>query len=161
MSKASFSLVQGLPADWGSPPEGKTYLGVNTAGQLVLKQSDGTITPLIVGGTPSLHKQTNASGIVSVAPSTPVHTEVVTLAGSARAVPVQISEDNSPADGARIFLKFIFPALAGLIVTLYSGDSTELATFTTDGVVLTGTWELYCDGGVWALQLALVPAYNQ
>lgn len=160
MSKASFSLVQGDPSEWGAPSEGKTYLGINTAGQLVLKQSDGTITPLIVGGTPSLHKQTSASGIVTVSPSTPVHTEVVTLAGSARAVPVQISEDNSPADGARVFLKFIFPAIASLDISIYSGDSTLLATFSTDGVVLTGTWELYCDNGVWAIQLAQVPAYN-
>ena len=43
MIPPSLSLLQGDPTEWGIPPVGKTFVGINAEGQLILKQNDGTI----------------------------------------------------------------------------------------------------------------------
>jgi hypothetical protein len=48
----SLSLLQGDPAEWGIPPVGKTFVGINEAGQLVLKQNDGTIQIVVTEPAP-------------------------------------------------------------------------------------------------------------
>jgi hypothetical protein len=47
----SFSLLTTDPLTWGIPEAGSVFLGINAAGQLVLKKNDGTF--LIFTGAPS------------------------------------------------------------------------------------------------------------
>jgi hypothetical protein len=48
----SLSLLQGDPTEWGIPPVGKTFVGINEEGQLVLKQNDGTILIVLTEPAP-------------------------------------------------------------------------------------------------------------
>lgn len=42
-STASLSLLVGDPTEWGVPPVGKVYVGINLDGKLVLVTNDGVI----------------------------------------------------------------------------------------------------------------------
>lgn len=159
MATPSFLLLQGDPSTWGLPPTGKTYAGVNTSGQIVLKQHDGTVT-IVESGAPSLHKQANNSVTpIAVTPTSSLHTEVVTVTGAARTTPLLIG-GTSQSDGARCAILFKLPATANIIIEIYS-DAELIATLQNQtGALLKATLEFFLDAGVWAPLTAIVPAYE-
>jgi|LakMenE01Jun11ns_1017448.scaffolds.fasta_scaffold8219229_1 hypothetical protein len=43
-STASLSLLVGDPSEWGIPPVGKVFIGINLDGKLVIVDNDGVIS---------------------------------------------------------------------------------------------------------------------
>lgn len=156
-ANASFNLLQGDPADWGVPLSGRTFCGVNESGNFCVKQSDGSVVVFSQGISPGIHKQTSSSGTVDVTIGSLIWTEVIALTGIARTIPIVVASTNI-GDGARLFIKLNFAALAaGAIIQIYSGV-TLLAQFTADGLVLSGSVELYGDTGAWLVDKASFPS---
>ncbi len=160
MSSPSFLLLQGDPSDWGVPPSGKTYIGLNDSGQIVTKQHDGTVTVIGTGGTPSLNKQANSDGsVITVTPTTTQHREVITLSGIARTQVVNISGTDL-ADGSVAVLQLNMPSTPGIIVEFYS-DSVLLFSYQNEsGVLEKARFEIYKDGSAWEPGESTVPAYT-
>lgn len=159
MSKPAFELLTGDPTTWGVPSTGQVYLGINQSGQIVVVASDGSITP-IVSTAPALNNQTNASGTTTISIAAQIQTSALTITGSARTVPVVISEVG-PASGATLDLIVNFPPTAGIHLDLRDGSTSgvQIDSFTTDGSVATGIWRLYYDGSGWQKRQVQVPAY--
>lgn len=160
MSNASFNLLQGDPSDWGLPASGKTFIGINESGQVVTKQSDGTVTVIGAGGVPSLNKQANSDGTaITVTPVAYQHTEVVTLTGSARTQVVNVAE-TSLGDGALAGILFNLPATADVVVEVYS-DATLIWSFENEsGAVIKALVQVYKDGDVWKVLQSVIPAFT-
>lgn len=159
MSTPSFSLLQGDPAGWGNPPAGKTYLGVTLAGQLAIKQPDGSVTVLVTGGQPAFHAQAVAGASANIAPGAPIHTEQLNISGAARTIPITVLTTGAPVTGSLVFIALLLPATPGINLQLFSGANL-LAEFDNDGTFRTGTWALYFDGADWVIRQAQFPAYN-
>lgn len=160
MSEAAFSLLQGDPSDWGLPPTGKTFVGVNDEGQIVTKQHDGTVTVLTAGGVPSLNKQANSDGtVIAITPSTSQHKEVITLTGVARTQVINVAETDLE-DGSSCVILFNLPATAGIVVEVYS-DATLIWSYENEtGAALKAAAELYKDGSTWAPLRESIPAFT-
>lgn len=158
MANPSFSLLQTDPTTWDLPPVGKTYVGINDAGQIVLKQHDGSVT-VVESGDPSLHKQASSAGTIAVTPTTAQHTEVITVTGAARTSPVLIA-GTTLSDGSRALLLFKLPATANVILEIYS-DATLIGVVQNQtGDVLKAAVEFFLDAGVWAPLRENIPAYT-
>ncbi len=159
MATASLQLIQGDPSTWGVPAEGKTFVGINESGQLCLKENDGTIS-VIVTSAPSASEQNNTSGTTTITPTQPIASAQVNVGGTARAVPIVIAAAGV-AEGAQLEILFTFVAVAGLALTIRNanGGGTILATYESDGGVLSGIWRFVFRGGAWNLFSAQVPAY--
>lgn len=151
--------MQGDPASWSKPVAGKTAIGVNDAGAVCIKQSDGTVTVLGDGGGASVsgHKQSSSVGTVDILVTSAIWTEIVSLSGVLRTIPIVISLTNI-ADFRRIAIKLLFPTLpTGSIIQLYS-DTDLIATFTADGLITSGVFNVYGDDGDWVLESSQFPA---
>lgn len=159
MSNPSFILLQTDPSGWSNPPAGKTALGVNALGQIVTRQSDGT-EAILLGTNPSLHKQTNASGGAGIAPTTPFHTEIITVTGTARSLAAVISEVNI-ADGWQLRILFLLPPVSGIDLQLFS-NATQVAEFSSDGAVRAACFEYVFDAaaGHWVSLRETIPAFT-
>ncbi len=130
---------------------------MNESGNLCLKQSDGSVIVVSEGIGAGLHKQTSASGTVTVEIGSQLWTEIVTLTGVQRTVLIVVDSTNI-SDGARLFLKLLFPALpAGSVIQVYT-DDVLLFQFAADGLVLNGSVDLYGDAGAWVVDKATFPA---
>lgn len=159
MSEAAFSLLQGDPSDWGLPPSGKTFVGVNESGQFVLVQHDGTITVLEPSGA-SLNKQANSSGVdIGVTPGSVNHKEVITLTGSARTQTVTVAP-TTLSDGAECGIQFVVPATAGIIIEVVSNATVVWRFENTTGYPIKALCVLYKDGAAWFPWSETVPAYT-
>ena len=161
MAYPTLVAVKGDPTTWTPPSSGYVNVGINSSGQLVLQQSDSTILP-IVSSAPTDHSQTSSSGPVAVAPMGAISLEIVTLGGSARAVPITLSDTSAGViEGAQARILCVLPATAGLAITFYDATAGAItnASFTTDGSVRSGSWLVLFTSGAWNLVLAQVPAY--
>lgn len=160
MAKPAFTLLQGDPATWPLPDAGKTALGVNQFGQLVIKQSDGSIVVVGTAAVATLNKQANSSGApITVTPGGPLHTEVLTITGAARTQPVLMAA-TSLGNGSRATLLLILPATANLIVEVYN-DASLVWSFTNQtGTPIKAALELFKDSGAWSPLSESIPAYN-
>ncbi len=158
MSSPIIVGLQGVPTTWGVPPVGKTMLGINEAGNLVLKQNDGSITT-IVSSAPGFVEVVNPSGTSTITATSSVMTAILDVTGTARAVPVVLAVAGAAA-GTRLSLRVNLPAAAGLAIQLRNATSggTLLDSFTSDGSILSVVWELYFDGGSWNILSAQAPA---
>lgn len=160
MATPSFSLLQGDPSTWPLPPAGKTYLGINATGQIVLKQHDGTLS-VISSGACSLNKQANNGTVSSltVTPSTSMHTEIITLTGGARTLPVTIV-DPGLSDGARVTILFKFPATTPILVDIFSDIDLLASLQNQTSSPAPGRADFVLDDGDWVCVSVLVPAYT-
>lgn len=159
MSLPGLILTQGDPATWPNPVAGKTAIGVNDAGAVCIKQSNGTVTVLGEGGGASVggHKQSSSVGTVDILVTAAVWTEIISLTGVLRTIPIVIALTNI-ADFRRVTIKLAFPTLpTGSIIQLYS-DTDLIATFTTDGLITSGVFNVYGDNGAWVLESSQFPA---
>ncbi len=160
MANPSFILKQVDPAAWGLPAEGKTFVGINEDGQIVLKQHDGSVTVLTIGGVPSLHKQINSSGaVITVTPTTAAHKEIITIAGAARVQVINIAA-TALSDGSEADIIFNLPATSGIVLEVYSGVDL-VWTYTNDtGQAINAKFAAYKDGAGWSPLNGYAPAYN-
>lgn len=152
-------LLKSDPADWDELP-GKTTIGVNALGQVCTKQEDGTIT-VIVSGAPAATNVANVGGTTTLPWVTPIQADVVSISGSARAVPIVLDRTGA-VEGSQRTLCLQFAAVAGYAVSIYDGTAVignRLDTYTSDGSILNGTWFLYFLNGKWNLQLSKIPAF--
>lgn len=159
MATASFSLLKGDPSTWGVPPVGKTFVGINAAGQIVVKQNDGTITA-IVPSTPALGAADNTSGPTTITPTSSIQRYILNVQGASRNVPV-ILDVAGAAEGYSIEVLIKVPAVAGFVVKLLNADGsgTQLDSWTTDGNNVTLKWYAVYQSGAWVLFGAQAPAY--
>ncbi len=161
MAYPTLVAVKGDPTTWTPPSAGYINIGVNSAGQLTTQQPDGSFT-ILVSSAPTDHSQTSSSGPVAVAPIGAISLEIVTLGGSARAVPITLSDTSAGViEGAQARVLCVLPATAGIAITFYDASAGAIthASFTTDGFVLSGSWLFLFTGGAWNLVQAQVPAY--
>lgn len=159
MAYTGVILKQSDPTTWDTPPEGKTYLGVNDTGSLVIKQSDGTLA-VISPGTASLTKVANSDGApITVTPLTIAHKQVITLTGAARTQVINIAE-TSLSDGASCALLFNLPATAGIVIEVYSDSSLIWSYVNQTGAAQKARFQLYKDGAVWAPEAETIPSYT-
>lgn len=158
MATPSLLFLKGDPATWPAIPAGKTGIGANAAGQIAVKQDDGSVSILGAGTTPTFNAQTSNTGTVTITPGAPIHTEVVTLTGAARTAPLNVATAGRTA-GNRLSLLVKIPASAGFTLQL-NNDAAQIDTFgPSDGLIVTGVWELYFDGTAWNILSALFPAF--
>lgn len=150
----------GDPSEWGLPPSGKTFVGINDQGQVVTIQHDGTITVLTAGGVPSLNKQANSDGtVIAIVPSTSQHKEVITLTGAARTQVINIAETDLE-DGSSCVVLFNLPATASLVVEIYSDATLVWSSENETGALLKAAVEFYKDGSTWAPLRENIPAFT-
>lgn len=160
MSNPSFSLLQGDPATWPTPPAGKTLMGINAAGAICLKQSDGSVI-VVLTGSPSYNAQATSAGAIVVSPRASVHTEVLTITGGARTSNVNLLANGLP-DGSRCVILFKLPATAGIILEVFdAGTATLLSTIDNEtAAVLKASTEYVLSGGIWSPLRELIPAFT-
>lgn len=158
MSSPFIIGLEGDPTLWANPPAGKTAIGVNLAGQVVVKQSDGSIQT-ITTSAPGVHTQASGSGNVTITPTAGVFAEILTLSGGARSVPI-ILATASIVDGTRLTITVLLAGIAGLALDFRngSGGGAQVASFTSAGE-LNGCWEFVMVSGTWTPVRAQVPAY--
>jgi hypothetical protein len=160
MATASLSLLQGDPATWGNPPVGKTYVGVNEAGQIVTKQSNGAYT-ILSSGSLSLSEYSNTTGNTSVAIQAIQQLTIVTVTGVARSVPI-ILETAGLTEGQQLEVRANFLALDNLFIRFYNTDTlgapiSQFQSSTGSGIV-SGYWKFYVKNGIWQLLSNFIPA---
>lgn len=159
MSTASFSLLESDPTTWGVPPVGKTFVGINLAGQIVIKQNDGTITA-VVPSTPALGASTNSSGPSTITPTSSIQRFILDVQGAPRSVPV-ILDIAGAAAGYSVEVLIKLPATAGFVFHLLNADGSgvELDRYTSDGNTVTLKWMAVFQAGAWVLFGGMAPAY--
>ena len=177
------SLAGNLLATINTTPDGFTptakavfeYDGVNWNRDALLipafgQQAYGVVTTPGAGIVPpptpyvSLHSQSNAAGGVSVVPTSPIHTEVVTVSGAAETRAFVLGASGM-VKGAHISLQLVLPAVAGIIIQVYdqSVNGTLLTTITTtaDGLTPAARAEFDFDGTNWNRGFLVAPAFGQ
>lgn len=159
MANPSLILLQTDPSTWPNPDAGKTFVGTNSSGQLVTKVHDGS-PAVVASGDPSLSKQASSDTTpVAVVPTTPFHTEIVTVTGAARTLPVLLGGTDQP-DGARCTILFNLPATSGIVVEIYD-DATLISVIEnqSDGAQKASV-EFYLDAGAWKVLREVIPAFT-
>lgn len=131
---------------------------------------DVTIPPLSTG-TPtvqpveyvvvSANDQTNSTGDALVIPQGPIHTEVITITGTARTSNFVILPGASTTAGSRLTILFKLPSTANITLDVYGNNlsSPSIASFTTDGVQTSASLDIFYDGVNWALADSIIPSY--
>lgn len=162
-STMPFNLLQQDPAGW-TPLANHTLIGINTSGQVAIKQPDGSVQ-IFTSSTPSQSNQSNSSGTTSVVPTQPLHTAQVVLDGTTTRTAVIALDTTSPVIGGIIRLTALFvsyAAIAGLTIEVRDTDAggTLLASYTTGGDnIVSAYWEFVYRDGQWNITNANIPAY--
>jgi hypothetical protein len=138
-----------------------TFMGVDVNGILTLKQSNGTIIP-IVTSVPIATNLTNIAGDTTITTAGAFETVILTVE-SAEARTVRVILDAAGViDGSTLDLQIVFPALDGLILQVYSTDLFEdpISTFAsaTASNVTNGSWKFYFLNDAWHLYSTIIPA---
>ncbi len=117
--------------------------GVTSTGTLIVYgagnvtfYNSGSATPAPLSGITDYNAQTNSTGNATVSPSTQVHTEKMTFAGSAGTRNV-VLEPGGTYEGGLVLVSAALPVTAGITINFLSGDLSgdTLGTATTDGYV--------------------------
>lgn len=158
MSSPFIIGLQGDPTTWANPPAGKTAVGVNDSGQVVVKQSDGSIQT-ITTSAPGVHSQASSSGPVTVTPTTGIFQEILNLTGAARTVTIILATAGI-VDGTQLTVTAILNAISGLNLDFRngSGGGAQVASFDSGGEA-NGAWSFVMIAGTWNPTEAQVPAY--
>jgi hypothetical protein len=117
-------------------------------------------TTLPVG--PTTNAQTNASGNTTVAPTSQLHTETLTISGGASVRNILVSSAGLVA-GARIDLVLLFTGANGSQVKVYANTTggALLFDFTRAGDEANALFTIYADGnGSFKDKLATIPAFG-
>lgn len=122
-----------------------------------------TALPLAVG--PTFHASTNNSGDTTVTLQSRIHTEFVTVGGSARTSRIILSSTGLGSTGATIAVRFLLPSTDAIALTVYdqSTGGTLLATVNTDSggftpsALLTFVW----DGSNFRRVEESIPSFGQ
>lgn len=117
-------------------------------------------TTLPVG--PTTKAQTNASGDTTVAPTSQIHTETLTISGAASVRNILVSSTGLVA-GARIDIITLFTGADGTRIKIYANTTggALLFDFTKAGGEANALWVLYADGlGGFKDKLDTVPAFG-
>lgn len=109
----------------------------------------------------SLNEATNTTGDQLVIPQGPLHTEVITVGGTVRTTNIVIVPGASTTAGARVSMLLKLPLTAGIQLDVYGNNlsSPAIASFTTDGVQASASFEIFYDGVNWALAESIIPSY--
>ncbi len=128
------------------------------AGAITIVASSASL-PIPQPGVTSRHAQSTVADDVTVTPTSPIHTEIVTVTGVARDSKILLGIQNI-LDGNRVVLIVELPATLGINFTVYSNIGTNPVIFEfTTGNVLKGRVEFYynADDATWVLDLVNFP----
>jgi hypothetical protein len=164
-AETDLSLSGGLSAPYWIQFQGQTTAGAN------IVYAAGPITVFTPGSLPasstgfvSHHAQSNGGGNMVVTPTSQVHTEVITITGSAGTRQVVVGAAGLDA-GARIGLKFVLPATAGINLQVYdqatSGPLLTTVTSDSSGFTPTAKANLFFDGANLQRDELIIPAFGQ
>lgn len=107
----------------------------------------------------SLHKQSTASGDITVSPTTNIHTEVITVSGDARTSSILLAI-NGIANGAKLNVTLILPETPNIILNFRNSivGNPVISTVTT-GTVLKALLCYYYDSSLsaWVPELYMLP----
>ena len=111
--------------------------------------SPGSLIPTPANGFTSFEETSNIGGNVLVSPGSQMHTEVITVTGSAGTRKV-VLQDPGLQPGAHVWLRFGLPATAGIIFQVFNLSllGTQLSTIQTasDGSLPSALLEYVFDG---------------
>lgn len=126
-----------------------------------------TISASAGGGTANYATATNNSGNTTITPDVPLYALGLTIGGVAR-TSILILDTAGRGAGDRIRLDITLPATGSIVLEVRNATSggtlllpTELfpsQQFTTDGVVLSATWDFVFTGTAWRYELSSIPA---
>ena len=149
-------------AYWG------VFQGVTADGN-VLTYGAGPITiynpnvPVQVPLPVSEDEQTNATGNFTVSPAGEVHTEIVTVQGTAR-TSYGILSGVGAVNGNTIRLLLLLPAVSGIVIDVVSGilSGPLVKSLTTNGTNRSATMDLVYSTaqGKWVLTLFAIPSVS-
>ena len=119
------------------------------------------------GGGNDYAAATNNSGNTTVTPTQPNYTEKLTFTGAASSrIIILVTGGRSAGD--KIFLDLVFPATAGLVISVRNAtsggtlllpvESFPTQDFTTDGNILSAHWEFTYTGTAWIYDMSNLPA---
>lgn len=130
------------------------------AGYVTVYNPGGSVSPVPTFQTVSYHAATNSTGNTTITPVRQIHTEVITVAGSARTSNF-ILAIASPFTGSKVTILFLLPAVAGITLNLRNGTvgGTLLADFTTDGAQANLSIDFVFNGTAWEPLNAIIPAF--
>lgn len=151
-------LLQSDPSLWDLPPLGKTYIGLNLAGQVTIKQHDGTVT-VLQNSAPGGGNLGNSGGTTTITPASAITSYVLAITAGARTVPIVL--DIAGQSEGNILEILISQPGAGFLVQLRNatGSGTVLDSYTSDGFSATAYWRAKFTGGAWVLLFGKAPAY--
>ncbi len=142
---------------------GKTADGaviVYAAGYITI-YNPGYTLPAPNRGIVSRHDQASAGGNVTVNPLSQVHTEKITVSGSAGTRKIVVNAAGLIA-GAQAFLRFVLPATAGIVLQIYdqatSGDLLATIETQADGFTPSAICVLSFDGANFDVLWMAIPA---
>lgn len=118
------------------------------AGRLTIFNAAAQLPPSTLPA-PSYHAQNNTAGNTNVAPTSNMHTEVITVGGTARTSNIVVQQ-NGLAAGARVdVLIDASTAITGIILQFYLGSlgGANPFAFYTAGGSKRGLFRFYFDGG--------------
>ena len=120
----------------------------------------GSFLPQPPFGYVSENDQTNAGGNSTIAPSTQLHTEVITFSGVAGTRNLVVGSAGL-TKGARVIVLALLPATTGIMVQLWNQTigGSALFSIVTDGYLRQACFELYYDGFNFHPLRATVPAF--
>lgn len=153
----------GLPAQGGH------------AGQFLT--TDGTNASwATVSGTANGYLEANTSGNNTITTGDyRLYTQKVTFTGAAGPRSINFNPNILPFNptlhtaGDKIRLDCVFPATAGLVITVYQTNAQLVKllpvesfgagqNFTTDGNILSACWDFVFDGAAWQYEMSNLPA---
>jgi len=109
------------------------------------------------------NEQTNASGNFTVAPGAQVHTEIVTVEGTARTSYGILSQAGA-VNGNTIRLLLLLPTVSGIVIYLVSGSLSGpvVKSLTTNGTNRSATADFVYSNtqGQWVLTLFAIPSVS-
>ncbi len=129
------------------------------AGYVTVKNSGVAVPPLTSIQVVSYHATTNTTGDSTITPTKQIHTEKLTIAGTARTSKIIVANYNSMA-GARVNVSASVPATPGITLEFYSVDDTgsPIATFNSDVVAYALSLGMFFDGAAWNVETAIAPS---
>lgn len=126
--------------------------------------SAAAVSPLPVPVGPTFDLQTNSTGNFTVAPASQIHSEFVTITGSAGTRNGILTATGLIA-GARVTVRLTLPATASIVINIYDQTltGTLLATVTSDasGYLPTGRMDFVWDGSNFRRDSEIMPAFGQ
>jgi hypothetical protein len=131
-------------------------------------QTTGAVTVSVTGTAGNAYHSDVVVAGITITPTASNYVNKLTFSGAAGTYDVALNPTSAHA-GDKVRLDCVFPATAGLIITVWGQNTliTKLLpvesfgagqNFTTDGNVLSACWDFVFDGAAWQYEMSNLPA---